>query len=544
MKLYFNGFWNGFHDGRDAVTDKFFINLMTNVYETENIQITFDIDQADILIENTQITNSFLNYKSWKHTYLFSGESYLHKNADKYSCVLYGSRNHRNIINVPLYIPYYISSFNESYITENKIKPVQKVPDKDVLIIISNKNGEFRNKFIEILEQNMDVTFAGCYKNNIGGAFLPYYNTEEFQEYVGKFKFIVAMENSQEDTYITEKITHGILGGSIPIYWGSKRITDYFNSDRFIKIDNHSDIESVIIKMKTMTQDNWLQIVNQKPFTEFGKNYTIKTISKHIRNLLNSNAYVNLTQTYILCNEIFEPERYKKMQILCQRLSLSKDNYKFISSTYKNNISDNIMKLYVKDDIVLKVRPYGMKKAEISLFLNFKEILQDIEKTYKDGIFLILESDVFTLSTIKDFNQCINILKDKEWSTVNIGGDSYDINKSRWLVSLISRPYRSECDKPDIDLYLQQPIEDLNDCQDNIRFIRNFKSNYTDAQLWSYKGCIQFLEYMNTDANYCVPLDFYINHKCEIDMNFKYYISIPNFFDQESIRGLDTSTIQ
>jgi hypothetical protein len=49
------------------------------------------------------------------------------------------------------------------------------------------------------------------------------------------------MENAREDTYITEKITHGFVSGNIPIYWGSLRVTDYFNADRFINVENVDD---------------------------------------------------------------------------------------------------------------------------------------------------------------------------------------------------------------------------------------------------------------------------------------------------------------
>jgi hypothetical protein len=513
---------------------------MSEVYKTD-VLITFDPNIADVLIENTQIQHSFINHKEWKHTYLFSGESYLHSNADKYSCVLFGNRNHKNIVNVPLYIPYYVCSFDESYITENKVVAVTDVPKNEVLVIISNANGTVRNKFVELAEKHLDVTFAGNYKNNIGGPLQACYNTSDFRDYVSKFKFIVAMENSEEDTYITEKITHGILSGSIPIYWGSKRVSDYFNSERFLEIKGSDDIMNVINKMKNMTDSEWLEMVNKTPFTEYGKQYTVETIAKHIRNQLNYKPYSNLTQVYILCNEYYETNRYNKMKELCNTLCLSSYNYQFLSSTYKYTITEDVMKQHVKDNLVLRVRNIGMKKAEISLYLNFKEVLEHIEKTYIDGLFLILESDVFTLSNIKQFNQCINILKNKDWSVVNIGGELGDINQVQWAPTTI---YRLDNELPKTDILLQQSKEDLSDDGDNIRFIRKFHTRCTDSQLWSYKGCLEFLRYMNTETNYGVPLDYYICNKCEKDMDFKYYWSIPAFFDQASNRGLDVSMIQ
>ncbi len=540
MHIYFNGFWDGFHDGTNAVTDKFFIKLMTEIYDTD-ISVTFDINLAEILIENTRVMQSMIDHKKWKHTYLFSDKSYLHSNADKYSCVLYGNRNHKNIVNVPLYIPYYISSFDESYIIENKVKEVKQVPNNELLVIVSNPDGYVRNKCFELFEQNFRVTFAGSYKNNIGGPLKAHYNTPEFLDFVSKYKFILTMENSEEDTYITEKITHGILGGSIPIYWGSKRVSDYFNSDRFFEIKDNIDMINIINKMKNMTDDEWLRMVNSKPFTDYGSKYTLKTIARHVRNTINYRPYTALSQTYILCNKNFEPERYHKLQNMCRSLSLSTDNYQFISSTYKHTITDDMMNAYVKDNLVLRVRNVGMKKAEISLYLNFKEVLENIERTYKDGIFMILESDVFTLEDVKDLNKCINKLKHKDWSVINIGSDYCDINQVPWIHTTI---YRTYGDLPDVKLLLNQPREDLSNSEDDIRFIRKFHTRCTDSQLWSYHACIEFLKYMNTETNYGVPLDYYIINKSETDMTFKYYWSIPSFFDQASNRGLDNSTIQ
>ena len=41
----------------------------------------------------------------------------------------------------------------------------------------------------------MNVTYAGRYKNNIGGL-LPWdYNKPEFKNFISQFKFVISMEN-------------------------------------------------------------------------------------------------------------------------------------------------------------------------------------------------------------------------------------------------------------------------------------------------------------------------------------------------------------
>jgi hypothetical protein len=288
MKILFNGFWPGFHDRTDPVNVEFFLSLMKEVYDT-NVEVTFNINEADILIENTHImniTDTLRTYKKWTHTYLFSGERFIRADKSEYDCVLDGSRNHKNIINVPLYLAYYVSTFGESYITENKKPTITQIPKNDVLVVVTNPGGTVRNAFMNELEKHFKVTYAGRYKNNIGQPLECCYSSSTFREFVGKFKFILTMENSEKDTYITEKITHGFLGGSIPIYWGSKRVSDYFNSDRFLEVKDTSDFDLVIQTMKNMTNEEWLKKVNLDPFTEFGKSYTIKIVANHIKNLL------------------------------------------------------------------------------------------------------------------------------------------------------------------------------------------------------------------------------------------------------------------
>ena len=181
-------------------------------------------------------SKTLYNFKKWKHTYLFSGESKLLCNKGNYDVVLWGERNYKNVVNVPLFIPYiYTNNFLDKL--ENK-ENITIIPPKDICVIISNSGGINRNLFLNELDKHFSVTYAGNYKNNIGGN-IPYnYNTPEFINFVSNYKFIVSMENSREDTYITEKIMHGLLANTIPIYWGSTRVYDYINKDRFLNLKN------------------------------------------------------------------------------------------------------------------------------------------------------------------------------------------------------------------------------------------------------------------------------------------------------------------
>jgi hypothetical protein len=545
MKVFFNGFWSGFHDHTNAVHDVFFTKLMKEIYDT-NIEVTHDMTDADILIENTQIAQTYRHTKEWKHTYLFSGESYIRSDKDDYSCVLFGNRNHKNVVNVPLYLPYYVCSFDESYITENKKPIITTTPPKDILVMVSNPGGEIRNRFMEELEKHFNVTYAGHYKNNTGQPLPYYYNSPECRDYVSQFKFVLSMENSEEDTYITEKITHGFLSGSIPVYWGSKRVTDYMNADRFLEVTSFSDFDKVINTMKTMTNEEWLRRVNLDPFTEFGRNYTLKTVANHVKNVVFPTPFPNLTSLYMICNPEYEPARYDRLLTMCNKLNIPPHSRQFICPTFKHTLTDDIMRKYVTTDRIFRLRATPMRKSEISLFLNFKAVWEDIMKTYRDGIFLILEADAFALPEIQSFHHCLAKLKNKEWSGINISGCNGRISNFNPKESYVPDfQYRLPFTEEYRTVLETNCVEDLSTPQDkDVRFMRRYHTRCTDSQLWSYQGCCQMLEEMNKNPNFDIPFDYYISSIFERNMGIKYYWSDDTYFNQSSTSGLDASTIQ
>jgi hypothetical protein len=167
MKIYFNGWFGGFFDKTNpGLHVDFFLNLFEKVYKQECQVGTFE--ESSILCEFCMLINTKtkLNEKKWQHTFLYSGESYTNIYQKQYDCVLWMERNHKNIINMPLHIPYiYTNNFLDKLENQNKR---EAIPKNDALVIISNPNGKVRNKFLSLLEKKMNVTYAGRYKNNIG----------------------------------------------------------------------------------------------------------------------------------------------------------------------------------------------------------------------------------------------------------------------------------------------------------------------------------------------------------------------------------------
>lgn len=62
------------------------------------------------------------------------------------------------------------------------------------------------------------------------------------EEALKDYMFSIAVENAVYDTYFTEKLTDCFATGTIPIFYGSKKITEYFNENGIIFLDDNFDI--------------------------------------------------------------------------------------------------------------------------------------------------------------------------------------------------------------------------------------------------------------------------------------------------------------
>jgi len=83
-----------------------------------------------------------------------------------------------------------------------------------------------------------------------------------------KYKFSIAMENSNGSGYISEKIVQAFLSGTIPIYYGDYMIDEYINPKAFILIRDESEIKYKIEYIKKIDNDEKLfkKILNETIF--------------------------------------------------------------------------------------------------------------------------------------------------------------------------------------------------------------------------------------------------------------------------------------
>ena len=261
-----------------------------------------NFNESDVLFESVFSDKTYIDDKKWKYTIFFNGESQeriiydIFKNnshrlskISEYNIILTGKFTNKSIktVNTPLFISYIYS--NDYLNLLQNPAPRVLVPKKNICAVISNSNCPKRNYFLDKLQKIVRIDYAGNFRNNtpkIPGA----YNSNEILNFYSQYKFVICLENTKQETYITEKIINGFLAKTIPIYWGSDNIGNYFNKERFINIPNLSEImiNKVINAIVAIINDDnkYLEMVNKPIFNNNQINRDINDIANDIKTLL------------------------------------------------------------------------------------------------------------------------------------------------------------------------------------------------------------------------------------------------------------------
>jgi hypothetical protein len=294
MKIFINGFWSNFTTG-SQINYSVFENLFLMIFN-EKIEIG-NLNNSEILLESVFSKNTYLNYKKWKYTFFFNGEPVKHilnkkfnrfNLIPKYDCILtnrYTNYNYK-IINFPLFIAYVDSNNYYKELIENKI--INIIPKKAICAVISNNKSSERIYILDKLEKFFKIDYAGNFRNNVnkieGG-----YNSLSIINFYSQYKFVICIENTKQETYITEKIINGFLAKTIPIYWGSNNITEHFNENRFINITSLNDkvLNCAIAKIKKIinSDEEYLKVIKEPILKNNYFARTIKDISYDVKGL-------------------------------------------------------------------------------------------------------------------------------------------------------------------------------------------------------------------------------------------------------------------
>ena len=139
--------------------------------------------------------------------------------------------------------------------------------------VVRNPGCEERNRIFQMLNSYKTVDSGGPLYNNIGGPLeQDGVNSHVVKtEFLKSRKFHIAYENSSYAGYTTEKILHGFLGHTIPIYWGSPTVEMDFNPKAFVSRHNFNTDEDMIRFVQLLDQNDELYdaMMAEPIFTSF-----------------------------------------------------------------------------------------------------------------------------------------------------------------------------------------------------------------------------------------------------------------------------------
>jgi len=130
--------------------------------------------------------------------------------------------------------------------------------------VISNCSPKFRSNFIKELSKYKKIDMGGSCWNTLN------YTVKNKIKFLSSYKFSIAMENSEGDCYISEKIIDSFKAGTIPIYYGDYMIDEFINPKSYILIKGEKDLNKKIEYIKKIDKDDSLyeSIMKEKPIID------------------------------------------------------------------------------------------------------------------------------------------------------------------------------------------------------------------------------------------------------------------------------------
>ena len=130
-----------------------------------------------------------------------------------------------------------------------------------------------REDFFRALDSRIPVISAGRFLQNDGSLSkqandLDWHSSKlKFQH---RFRFTIAIENSESPGYITEKLTDAFLARTIPIYWGDPCVSEEFNPQAFIDLRSYENVSAAIDDIIRVDQnpERMLEILNAPGFKD------------------------------------------------------------------------------------------------------------------------------------------------------------------------------------------------------------------------------------------------------------------------------------
>lgn len=266
IKLQYCDFWDSFKP-----ESSFFTRALKNKFEVEIVK-----ENPDLLIYG--VFGSQHNSIKAKTKLAFSQEN----SFPNFSECDYAISSVK--VHVPgrtFYFPaalYYISSMSQEIAAlDTKSFPItQELSERKFCCFVYSQaqiglGAVMRRVFASKLMEYKHVECPGRVLHNTNVPELTARGSEDWHEsklnYLRKFKFVIAFENSDNIGYISEKLLDAYMTNTIPIYWGSTADVSPFPKESMICAADYPTLDALIEKIKKVDTDPelYLSILKANP---------------------------------------------------------------------------------------------------------------------------------------------------------------------------------------------------------------------------------------------------------------------------------------
>lgn len=264
-KIKFVDFWPDFNPYKDPIFSLFIKKYNLKLDEKPNL-IIFSVFGSEH--ESYNCPKLFYAAENYKYnSYYINNKFNVHDDSLLLQYYDFAITNYYVDSNKHLRIPAYLRKFGFEKI--KKLNDVVNNSNKQKFCLFVVSNGflgetQVRNQFFQTLNKYKKIDSAGKFLNNVG-YFAPF-DDNEYINFISKYKFMIAFENSSWEGYTSEKPIKCFESKTVPIYWGNSLIEKDFNNKSLILVDKNdilTSIEKVIYLDKNF--DKYQEMLTQKP---------------------------------------------------------------------------------------------------------------------------------------------------------------------------------------------------------------------------------------------------------------------------------------
>lgn len=262
IKIWFESFWESF-DMNDNIFVRSLRKRVDVILDSQNPDYVFFTRFDSQIYKYPNAIRIFYNAEN------FAPDFNLCDYAIGFDEIEFNDR----YLRYPLYlIPDYTYYPNDNYAEDLRLAlaknefTVDELSSKEGFcsIVVSRGGCREREEFFDILSKYKQIASGGRWRNNIGGP------VDDKCEFVRKYKFTIAFENSSTPGYTTEKLMQAFAAKTVPIYFGNPHIDQEFNSEAFINVHQYSSWEDVVSAIKRIDQDDekYMRMMKTPAFVE------------------------------------------------------------------------------------------------------------------------------------------------------------------------------------------------------------------------------------------------------------------------------------